>query len=72
MLSNLKSFSIRVATSRTKLLVIMHADKVSAENETNFQGTLSLCSDLLVLKSIEGHLVTYHQMIYPKLEIKLT
>jgi hypothetical protein len=35
--------------SQTKLLVIIHADKVSAENETNFQWNLdSLLKPLVV------------------------
>jgi len=32
---NLKSFSIRVVTSWIKLLVIMHADKISAKKRNN-------------------------------------
>jgi hypothetical protein len=27
--------------------------------------------NLLLLKSIEGHLITYHQMTYPKSNIKI-
>jgi hypothetical protein len=36
-LSKLQQLSIRVVTSQTKLLFIMHVDKVSVENEKIFQ-----------------------------------
>jgi hypothetical protein len=50
----------------------MHADKISAQNKTNFLDESS-SFDLRILFSLkftEGHLIADHQKIYPRLKVK--
>jgi hypothetical protein len=48
----------------------MHVDKISAQKKTIFLDK-ALSFNLSILKFTEGHLITCHQMKYPRLEIKI-
>ena len=59
-----------VVVSRTKLLVIMHADKMDAKKR-NFQWNLDLYSKPSCIEIHRRSLVTYREMTYLKSEIKI-
>jgi len=64
-------FSIRVVASWIKLLVIMHAGKISAKKKIFLDKTWVLTLASCFWNSQEGHLITDYQKIYPRSEIKI-